>query len=190
MQIVIAKTSKFIKDVAVITSAMGFAFGLLGTVTYPWTEPYLTIPEKIEDIGQRLGQVESAVDELRPPLRVAIFDEEGSSIFKACKREEPCEGQYRLRRTPEGISCSRPDIVGAFVINHAGRRWGVQNFSVNPVRADGDWVTVPFEFHPPKGAIDGTSRFFFSLEYVNCDFAATGTHVETTLKIPFIITKS
>lgn len=181
------KSARFLRDVAVFAGAGGTALGILGTLAYPWTEPYLLLPVKIEDIGQRLGQVELAVDELRPPTRVAIFDDVGSSIFTACGNGVRCEGQYKVKRTDIGLSCGKPEITGAFVINHGGRRWAVSDFQVETVRADGEWVTVPFSFVPPEHALPGTSRFFFSMEYRGCAFAATGVVVENTLKLPFII---
>ncbi len=185
----VGKSARFLRDVAVFAGAGGTALGILGTLAYPWTEPYLLLPVKIENIGQRLGQVELAVDELRPPTRVAIFDDVGSSVFTACGNGVRCEGQYKVKRTDIGLSCGRPDITGAFVINHGGRRWAVSDFQVEPVRADDEWVTVPFSFVPPSGALPGTSRFFFSMEYRGCAFAATGVVVENTLKLPFIISE-
>lgn len=183
----IARAGRFLRDVAVIIGSVGAALGMLGTLAHPWTEPFLRIPEKIENIAQRLGQVELAVDELRPPIRVATYDEVGSAIYTACSRDVHCNGQYKLKRTDVGITCGRPDITGAFVINHAGRRWAVAKYDVEPVRADAEWVTVPFSFIPPAGALDGTARFFFSVEYRGCEFAATGVVVENTLRLPFII---
>ena len=190
------KSARFLRDVAVFAGAGGTALGILGTLAYPWTEPYLSMPVKIEGVLvkmegalQRLGQVELAVDELRPPTRVAIFDDVGSSVFTACGNGVRCEGQYKVKRTDIGLSCGKPDITGAFVINHGGRRWAVSDFQVEPVRADDEWVTVPFSFVPPSGALPGTSRFFFSMEYRGCAFAATGVVVENTLKLPFIISE-
>lgn len=184
---VVAKTGRMVRDISSIVIAMGVVFGALGTLAYPWTEPYFKIPQNMEDIARRLGQVELAVDELRPPIRVAIFDDVGSAVFASCGRHATCVGQYRVKRSDVGLSCGRPYITGAFVINHSGRRWAVSEFQVEPVRADDDWVTVPFTFTPPDNALDGPAQFFFSMEYKGCDFAATNVHVENTLRLPFMI---
>jgi hypothetical protein len=186
----LAKLKTHLGHVAAITTSVTVIVIGLGTVAKPFTEPFLQIPQKLENFGQRLGQVELAVDELRPPIRVAVYDEIGSSIFAACGYDIMCKGQYKIKRTDIGISCGRPEISGAFVINHGGRRWAVSNYDVEPVRADDEWVIVPFAFVPPSNALPGAARFFFSMEYRNCVFAATGVVVENTLRLPFIISRA
>lgn len=183
----LAKLKTHLGHVAAITTSVTVIVVALGTVAKPYTEPFLLIPEKMESMGQRLGQVELAVDELRPPIRVAAYDEVGSVIFAACGAGVICEGQYKIKRTDIGVSCGKPEITGAFVINHGGRRWAVTEFNVEPVRADDEWVIVPFSFTSPRRALAGTARFFFSMEYRGCNFAATDVFVENTMRLPFII---
>lgn len=167
--------SSAIKDhVSAATTVIGFA-ALLLSATWWLVEPrvmahvgpVLELPAAVNDIGRRVTALERSVNEARRTRPVAEYDRTRSFVVDGCRIGAVCRGQFRFRRTADGLSCGPPTVT-PFVSNHYGVTRVVSAYEGPVVRGREDWLVAPFRFTPPDGTQSGLAEFWLSLNYTGC----------------------
>lgn len=166
----ITKTAKWLLVdfpgyVVKIAATWGIIWGGLYVVAEPHISPYLELPAKVESSNRRVSALERSVKALSPSNTVAEYDILRSQISDGkCKLGDWCEGEFRVRRLPEGLLCEAPEIQ-AFVTNHGGVTRPVTELEATKVRVSAEWVNLPFKFKIPNSSQPGVGEFYYQLNY-------------------------
>ena len=138
----------------------------------------------IEQVGRRVGALEREVEDRRMEADIAEYDRTRSRVRGPCATGGWCEAEYRLRRTPIGESCGRPELV-AWIGNHDGRRRRAET-RFDPVRAEMEWESVTLTFRVPSGTQPGKAEFYLAVAYPDCAHAPEGAVIrERSAILPF-----
>jgi len=171
-----------LKIVAALSMIAGaLAFLLFNERTQERAQDWLGIT----DIGLRLDGQESRLDGLDrclPLSTIARFDPTYSQIQGQCRVGETCTARFRLRRTPYGAQCDRPDVT-PYVVNHGGIRHPAELIGGTVRAVEGEWDNVLITFRAPAAAQPGRAIYWSEQRY-DCPF---GSATEPSDKIAFTL---
>ena len=169
-----------------VVAAISMIVGALALMLFnEWTQKMAQDWIGTTDIGLRLDAQESRIDGLdrRLPLaRIARFDPTYSQMQGECRVGEICTARFRLRRTPYGARCDRPDVT-PYVVNHGGIRHPAELIGGTVRAVEGEWDNVLITFRAPASAQPGRAIYWSEQRY-DCPF---GSATEPSDKIAFTL---
>lgn len=181
---------------AICSATFGVVWTFARNEIVDWISHLTGVPELTQEVKIRGETTKAAVDRLTVivestaeaiqrlhPPEIAEYDELLSRIFSPCNIGLECEAQLRVRRTPFGLECALPKVVGRFVTDKHGVEHPVQPPTrTAPTRLDGEWSLRPIIFTVPNRVPEGIATFHLLLEY---DCGDRGMFMQESPHLPF-----
>lgn len=132
---------------------------------------------KFTDLAIIAQKNSDAILRLTPSPVLVDYSMNGSRVWTPCYPGRVCNYKYRLRRTPFGEKCERPEVLARMLEDHYNTiRIVFPGPEAAVTRASGEWSIYPGSFIVPNDQPGGRARFSMQLRY-NCqgDFIETET---------------